>query len=100
MRRCACLRGSHLRHAAHGLGCQLLVVLRRDFRLGCLDIRGVVRSCAGRVITGLLEPYEIGAHLCAGQWARCGLCEAQRGTVSPSVKDRAGEATVGVTKSA
>jgi hypothetical protein len=71
-----------LLRSAHGLDSPLLFdlgsVLGGDSRLRSLNIGRVVRIVfSRRIVSGLFEPYEIGAYLCSGKWDGRGLRKSQ-----------------------
>jgi len=63
------------------LGSTLGSVLGGYSRLRSLNVGWVIRIVVSRrIVSGLLEPYEIGAYLCSGKRGGRGLCKSQRGT--------------------
>ena len=59
--------------------CDTFAILRSDFCFGGLNVGRIVRVVAGRrIITGVLETYEIGVHLGPRDGSARGLCEAKR----------------------
>ena len=71
-----------LLRSAHGLDSPLMVdlgsVLGCYSRLRSLNVGWVIRIVdSRRIVSGLFEPYKIGAYLCSGKWDGRGLRKSQ-----------------------
>src|ERR1700674_334028 len=80
-RHCICrhtsLRGTGLRYTAHGIGRAPRSVLCSNFCFGGLDLDRIVIVATSWTVAGLLNAYDIRAHLRTGQLAGYGLREGQ-----------------------
>src|SRR5260370_13891535 len=72
-----CLRGTGLRYTTDGIGRAPRFVLFSYFCFGSLDLDWIVIVAASRAVAGLLNAYDIRAHLRTGQLVGCGLREGQ-----------------------
>jgi hypothetical protein len=68
--------------SAYGVDSTLLValgsVLGGYSRLRSLNVGRVIRIVdSRRIVSGLFEPYEIGAYMCSGKWDGRGLRKSQ-----------------------
>src|SRR6202051_1746179 len=80
-RNCVCprtsLRGTALRYTPHGIGRAPRIVLFSNFCFGGLDLDRIVIVVTSWTVAGLLDTYDISAHLRTGQLAGYGLREGQ-----------------------